>query len=623
MQRNKPSRALGSPSSERVLQSIGGYQLHHETSDIRGTNAHSVSPFFPSLEPRSSPIRGTATSSPLRATQQAYLAQTLPANGSKHAVPVYAGWSEEKEAQQQQQYQQTQQLSPAAIRHLGASQSTMNLGASGVGRPSSRGGPASMRSSASASSLPSFPVTHGGTNALDGPQHAYPYPVVLAHSVPPVPAPSNASAKLAVRLDRWHSVEELLDHSHAVLSASSAGAETAQGPEYNPALYSTFSSDGSNESQQPSLVPKATTPLQRKALAAQRAAAHAASSPPSLPVMRSPFSTTAPPPLPPPPQPTWGGLSTTPTAGLAHATALAHQGGPQSPFGAEGAASQLLARVGQKMRSQDREDRASSALRAHPAVLLSAGLSGSSSTNDPFPSSSSTTSMAEALITAAAVRSGVAGKVHSSASVSAAEKLWQAHQHMMSQARSVLSPEMQRDTRAAVVAAVQSLHPRTLLSVFSPQLHVLSVSLGELAALVKKDDKEKATLLTHLVQHQTLIMDVFMQFVTISCQTLQNDGAEADSSFDAIPSGDESGQQQQQQLREIDATLRSEAEAGMDNASSMASLLNMPNFASPPRTSSQQQQQQQRSSSNVASPQQPSRKAGYDILTGLPSSTHF
>jgi hypothetical protein len=175
----------------------------------------------------------------------------------------------------------------------------------------------------------------------------------------------------------------------------------------------------------------------------------------------------------------------------------------------------------------------------------------------------------------------------------------------MAQARGVLPASLRRNTQRQVVSAVQSLQPRTLLSVFSPQLHVLSVTLAELVRLVRRDDKEKALLLAHLLQHQSLVTDVLMQFAAISCQTLQNDdgavkGADDASALDATAAafGRSANFDQQrneleetQQLRGVADALAAEAAQGVGAASSLATLMHMPDFAH--RQSRQPQQQQQ------------------------------
>ena len=292
------------------------------------------------------------------------------------------------------------------------------------------------------------------------------------------PVPSNASAKLASRVDRWQSVEELLDHSQKVIES---------GGHYDPSGFNTFSSGSDLTTLMP--VKEKFKPRPAKA---------------TTDISRSPFSTTAPPPLPPPPPSAWHGSVSHATPGLLQAV--------QSET-----VQKVMRRIDAKI--QELQD-AETVMEVNQSVLLAAGMSTGGGKNGVSLSSSS-----------------IGLQSHS-----AAERLWTQHQQMLQQARSVLPPSLRKNTQAKVIEAVQALKPQTLLNILSPQAHILAVTLAELVAQLRTDSKEKAHLLAHLVEHQKLVSDTLLQFVSVSCATLEGNEDEDDSLMmhaTAAESGDE------------------------------------------------------------------------------------
>ena len=432
-----------------------------------------------------------------------------------------------------------------------------------------------MHASASAASLSnSYPYNTGAR--LSGPFDASTLP------------PSNASSKLARRSDRFQSVEELLQHSQAVIAAGGRmpGAQhlpldttesTAQMHDsggYSPTLFSTWGG-----SEPPPLVPgpvKVTASTLARKVLEKNAARNAA-----IQANRSPFASIAPPPLPAPPATSWAGINPAPTPGLVHYTATPGFHG-STPL------AKLVARVDEKLARMTREE---TKITVHPSVLFSAGLDGQALQDDfeattEFGATGTLRSTSPSKSSSHRGNHGLVPKDVGSKSV--AERLWIQHQHMMRQARSVLPMSLRRGTQKQVIEAVQRLKPKVLLDVFSPQLHVLSVTLAELTKLVRTDDKEKALLLRHVAQHQALITDILIQFANVSVPTLQSDAVTSSGAHSNITatSGETEAADEDE---EDDLKLMAEAvklESLSQDPSSLAALMfRSENLSSPLRHS--------------------------------------
>lgn len=518
-----------------------------------GSVPNSASPFFPDVSPNAARNKRNAAAS---MQQQQHSQQ-----------------AEEKE----QQHPGTTQQAP---RTLGSSASAHTLplspAAATAAAPSRY---ASLHSSASAASLSTASPYNTGAR-LNGPFDANALP------------PSNASSKLARRSDRFQSVEELLQHSQAVIAAGGrlpgsqhlpleTTASTAQMLQddsggYSPTLFSTWGG-----SEPPSLVPgpaKVTASTLARKVLEKNAARNAA-----IQANRSPFATIAPPPLPAPPAASWAGLNPAPTPGLVHYTASPAFHGATSPL------AKMVARVDAKLAKLAREE---TKITVHPSVLFSAGMDGQA-LQDDFEATTefgATGTMRAASPTKSHSGSGSGGRgsglvPKDVGSKSVAERLWIQHQHMMRQARSVLPMSLRRGTQRQVIEAVQRLKPKVLLDVFSPQLHVLSVTMAELTKLVRTDDKEKALLLRHIAQHQALITDILVQFANVSVPTLQSDATTSGGSgfADTLAAGEEDEDE------EDDLKLMAEAvklESMSQDPSSLAALMfRSENLSSPLRQS--------------------------------------
>lgn len=377
------------------------------------------------------------------------------------------------------------------VYRLGASQSSVDLHSqsaysqSATTTPQHRHTPQrALAHSQSTSSLPFSPTGASGDSAVV----SYPYSGV-AHGILAPPPPSNSSSKLASRVDRWQSVEDLLDHSQAVITA----AGKSPGGAYDPTGFNTFSHGGAHTGAVATPSPKRTQPNHSR---------------PSGPL--SPFSTIAPPPAPAGPPSTWGGSVSHATPGLKAAIQVSSA----THTHAANTANAIMTNVAKKLAKLDSNELT---LTVTPSVLVAAGMTSSDSdrpSNELRSGGSAPTS-----VTPIKRKDPFASK-------SASERLFTHHKHMLREARANLPPALKSDTQGQIVSAVQGLKPRTLLDILSPQSHILSVTLSEFISQLRTSDREKSNLLSHLIEHMRLIQDTLLQFVQISCNTLEQHSEE-------------------------------------------------------------------------------------------------
>jgi len=208
---------------------------------------------------------------------------------------------------------------------------------------------------------------------------------------------------------------------------------------------------------------------------------------------------------------------------------------------------QFLSRIQRKLSELEASE---ISIQANPSVLFAAGLDehgrelqrkasrSSSPIRNGGSGNGSGGSNSNSTTTINAFRRGGGGSIapldpaeaiSTSSSKSAPQQLWSQHLSLLAAARESLPDYLRSDTRKQVVQAVQGLRPQVLLDVFAPQLHILDVSMRQLTTLFEREDKTKAAMLKHFVQHSNLILDFLLHFAAASCQTLQGEDAQEHS----------------------------------------------------------------------------------------------